>query len=69
MDILFTKWWLLVLIRPLENGLIKNCASEQEFINDITKVVKVLKTILYDKKIDELPYVSKKLNDFVLSKK
>ena len=69
MDILFTKWWMHGLLRPLECGLLKNCAPEKGFIADLKEVVKVLRVILYDKSVPDLNINKSELEVFITEKK
>jgi len=69
MDILFTKWWMHGLLKPLECGLLKNCAPEFGFVKDLKEVVKILKVIFYDKPITDLSIDIPGLEEFIIKKK
>lgn len=69
MDILFTKWWMHGLLKPLECGLLKNCAPELGFIKDLKEVVKILKVIFYDKPVSDLSLAIPGLEEFAAKKK
>jgi len=69
MDILFTKWWMHALLKPLECGLLKSCAPEQGFMTDLKQVVKVLKVILYNKSVPDLNINIPGLEVFITEKK
>ena len=67
MDVLFTKWWMHGLLRPLECGLLRNCASEREFMIDMKEVVKILKVVFYDKPVSDLISFTPAISQFVIS--
>jgi hypothetical protein len=69
MDILFNKWWRHGLLKPLECGLLKNCAPESGFINDLKEMAIILKAIFYDKPIAGLSLNIQGLEKFVADKK
>ena len=56
-------------MKPTENGLLKSCAAESEFITQLKPVLKVLKSVLYDRPIDGLAVPSESVKEFVQSKK
>jgi len=68
MEILFYKWWMRGILKPCENGLLKNCGSEAVFVKELMEVIKLLKLIFADKFSSEA-CSSKLIENFVLEKR
>lgn len=68
MDILFNKWWLRGLMKPLENALLRNCSFDTKFIVQFKSIAKIMKNVIYGKDLCDLSG-NPLLNDFVASKK
>ena len=68
MEILFGKWWMRGLLKPCENGLLKNCGSETIFVKELMEVIKLLKLVFADAVTHEM-FTSKFAEDFVMEKR
>ena len=68
-ELLFNNWWTKVLMKPLENGLLKNCEEELSFLTDLEEAVKVLKLVFCERLPPDTKFSSKIIEEFIFTKR
>jgi len=68
-EFLFNNWWAKILVKPLENGLLKNCEEESSFLIDLKEAVKVLKLVFCERLPPDTKFPSKIIEEFIFVKR
>jgi len=66
-DFIFHLWWYPIMGEPAQHGLVKNCKTELEFLNNVYTIIRVLNAVFYKKPLKENLFPTC-VNDYIMKK-